>query len=211
MNNSMEEDKSALEILKEFAEKSNREIKHFRKDYPVDRLRPRFLYKSYTIIKDEISNHVYFINYSDSMAVGNNAFFSGFFFPISATDSVNINIRKKNILDKVNPFSNKRTYMTRFSDFNSKVIITENELNYTNKILNNYKVHTLIIEALDLDERIRVGVNNLKIGAIQDINENYELKTGSYFEIYIIGQWLLKDSIIEELFNIANKLKELIK
>ena len=206
----MEEDKSALEILKEFADKSNREIKHFRKDYPIDRIRPRFLYKSFAIIKDEPSSSVYFVNYSDSKAFGDSAFFSGLFFPITASESTNIYIRKKTILDKVNPFANKESYRTRFSDFNSKVIITENDINYTNKILNNNKAQTLIVEALNLDERIRIGVNNLKIDIIQDINENYKLETGSYFEIYIIGQWLLDDSTIEELFKIANELKEVI-
>ncbi len=75
----MENEKSAIEILKEFADKSNRKIEHYRKDYPVSNFRPRFLYRSYAIIQNSSDNTVSFICYSDSKAFGDNAFFSEFF------------------------------------------------------------------------------------------------------------------------------------
>ncbi len=207
----METDKPAAEILTEFANNSNRKIEHYRKDYPVSKIKPRFFYRSYARINSNTNDKVSFICYGDSKAFGNTAFFSGLFFPISTSSSTRIGIRQKNILDKLNPFLEKSSYKSRFPNFTSKVIITENDIHFTNKILDNERIQSLIIKALALDGRIRVGVNNIDINAIQDVNGKVKASKNSYFEIYIIGEWLLDASIIEQLFAITEELSAIIR
>lgn len=207
----MEIEKSATDILTEFANHSNRKIEHYRKDYPVSKINPRFFYRSYARLSSNTNVKVSFICYGDSKVFGNGAFFSGLFFPISSLNSTRIGIRQKYILDKLNPFLKKSPYKSRLPNFTSKVIITENDIHFTNKILDNEKIQSLIIQALDLDGRIRVGVNNIDINAIQDVNGKVNTTKNSYFEIYILGEWLLDSSIIEQLFAITEELSAIIR
>ena len=92
-------------------------------------------------------------------------------------------------------------FKSPYYDFNSKVVIEENDLSLTNKIFNNKLIQELTLEVLTLDERIRVGVNNIKIDIVPD------LKGKSTFGIYIAGQWLLNEILLEKLFRLTDRLR----
>ncbi len=201
----MEEEKSAIEILEEFAKKTNREIEVSKKDYPPIGIPPRYLHRNYVIISSRSNPSVYFVSFNDDKAFGDDAMYSGLFFPISASASSVVNIRKRNTLDKLNPFLNQRDYSGLSENFSSQVIITANDTSTANKYFDKTKIQDLIIEALNLDPRIRVGINNIDVDIIPS------LKNKSLLGIYISPQWLLDDSIIEKLFHLAEKLRVLIK
>ena len=204
MNATMESEKSEIEILKEFAHRSNRKIEYSEKTYKVGTIKPRYFVKSHVVITDNEDSSLAFVSYGDTQAFGDNTIYSGLFFPISSPNSSKILIRKKNILDKLNPFLKHSNHSDGFSDFNSSVVITDNDYAETTKIFGNKEVQYLTKKAFNLDERIRVGINNFEIEVLPDF------KGQSHFGVYMTEQWFLDDAVIEQLFTIADKFKRLM-
>lgn len=200
----METEKSEIEILKEFAHRSNRKIEFSEKNYKVGTIKPRYFVKSHVEIHDNNDNSLAFISYGDTQAFGDNAIYSGLFFPISSPNSSKILIRKKNILDKINPLLKQSNHSDGFSDFNSRVVIIDNDYAETTKLFGNIEVQYLVNEAFSLDERIRIGINNF------DIDVSLELKGQSHFGVFMTQQWFLEKAVIEQLFTIADKLRRLM-
>jgi len=201
----MSEEKTAVEELIEFAKKTNREINYSDKGYVASGFNPRTLKKSHAVIFDSQKGGGYFINYSDMVARGDSAMYSGFFFPIDVPSTSVINVRQKNILDKLNPFLKQSDYKTQSSDFNSKVVFTENDERSTTKIFNNQGIQDLVLEIFNLDPRIKIGVNHIDVGIVP------QLKNKSTLGIYILEQWLLEDALIEKLFGLMEKFKNKIQ
>jgi len=196
----MEEEKTAIEELKEFATKSNRKIDFSENVYIASGITPRNLTKSHVIVSDSANSEGYFVNYCDMAAWGDNGMYSGFFFPVEASTSSIINVRSKNILDKMNPFLEQSKFKSSFPGFNSKVVIAENDEHACQKIFNKRQVNELLLEALQLDPRIKVGLNHIDVGIVP------QLQNKSCLGIYITEQWLLEDVTIEKLFRLMDKL-----
>lgn len=195
------EEKTAVEELKEFAKKTNREIDYSDKGYVASGINPRTLKKSHAVISDSKNGEPYFVNYSDMIAMGDSAMYSGFFFPIEFPSSTLIQVRQKNILDKVNPFFKKSEFTTQSKKFDSKVFIEENDESSAGKLFYSQSTQALILEIFDLDPRIKLCVNHIDVGIVP------ELKKKSTLGVYITEQWLLEDEIIEKLFSLVGKLK----
>jgi hypothetical protein len=106
----MSTEKSANEILTEFAAKTNREIVVSQQDYPKTTIRPRNFYKKQIIIKDKDEQQICFVWFQDSKAFDKDAMFSGLFFPVQLPEIYEVEIRKKDILDKANPFAQKSSF-----------------------------------------------------------------------------------------------------
>jgi len=60
----MESEKSEIEILKEFAHRSNRKIEFSEKNYKVGTIKPRYFVKSHVIITDNEDRSINFIEVS---------------------------------------------------------------------------------------------------------------------------------------------------
>ena len=197
----MEEDKSAIEILKDFALNTGRKIEFSEKHYPTRISHRGFSHVSHAIVSDKLNQNEYFVSYSDSRGFGDNANYSGFFFLMDAPAASTIKIRKKNVLDKLNPFFKQNRFSSRYSEFNTKVVIEENDIALTNRIFSNTLTQELTREILNLDDRIRVGVNNINVDIVP------VLKGKSTFGIYLAGEWLLNETILEKLFRFTINTK----
>ena len=138
----METEKSAIELLQEFASKSNRKISFSKKQYPTSTINPRFLSQSHVIIHNQASPTNFFISYCDLKGFGDNSFYSDLFFEVPAPQSALIKVREKDILDKLNPFLKQSTYKSRIQKFDSRVVITENDFSWTHKIFHNSRIQT---------------------------------------------------------------------
>lgn len=196
----MDQEKSAIQELKDFAKKTGRSVEVSEKDYPVDKLRPRYLSRNYIVISSQFNSSVKFVSFNDDKAFGDNSMYCGVFFPINAPKSSIINIRKKNILDKLNPLLKQKDYGGMSDGFISKVVIVDEDSHSTNKIFNNYRLQDHTIAALNLDERLRVGINTIEIDMVP------EFKNKSLFGIYMSPQWLLNDVLIEKLFGLGEDI-----
>ena len=197
----MEEDKTAIEELKEFAKKTNREIDFDDKTYVASGINPRNLVKQHVIISSSTNDEPYFVNYCDMAAIGDNAMYSGFFFPVEFPVSTLVKVRQKNVLDKMNLFSKKPKFKTQSRKFDSKVIIEENDERSSGKLFYSQGLQTLLLDILKLDPRLKLGVNHIKVDLVP------ELKGKSTLGIYITEQWLLDEAIVKKLYTLVGKLK----
>ncbi len=197
----MEEDKTAIEELKEFAKKNGREIDFKDETYIASGINPRNLVKQHVVISNSIENEAYFVNYCDMAAMGDSAMYSGFFFPIEFPSSTFIKVRQKNVLDKMNLFSRKTKFKTQSKKFDAKVIIEENDERSSGKLFYSQGLQTLILDIFKLDPRLKLCVNHINVDLVP------ELKGKSTLGIYITEQWLLDEAIIKKLYALVGKLK----
>lgn len=198
----MENDNSALDILKLFAKSTQRQIITSEKQYAVKGIYARPFHVQYAIITSRTEPKIYFVNYSDSKKYGLNAMYSGFFFEINAPKESSIIIRKKSILDKLNPFSKKNIFSRKFHEFSSKVVAEGTDVDLATKIFDNMDIQDLTIKTLNLDQRIMLGLNNIEIDIIP------ELKNKSVFGFFIAEQWLLDNHKNSEFFKIIVEFRK---
>jgi hypothetical protein len=134
-------------------------------------------------------------------AIGDGAFYSGFFFPIEFPSSTLIKVRQKNILDKMNLFSKKSEFKTQSKKFDSKVIIEENDERASGKLFYSHSFQNLILEIFKLDPRLKLCVNHINTEIVP------ALKNKSTLGIYITEQWLLDEQLIKKLYTLVGKLE----
>ncbi len=197
----MEEDKTAIEELKEFAKKTNREFDFDDKPYVSSGINPRNLVMQHVIITSSTNDEPYFVNYCDMAGIGDNAMYSGFFFPIDFPVETRVKLRQKNILDKMNLFSRKLEFKTQSKKFSSKVVIEESDESSFAKLFHSHGVQSLIMDIFKLDPRLKLCVNHIDVGIVS------EFKNKSIFGIYITEQWLLDEAILKKLYSLVGKLK----
>lgn len=197
----MEEEKTAIQELKEFAKKTKRDIDCDDKAYAATGMNPRILVKQHVIISNLAENEAYFVSYCDMAGNGDSAMYSGFFFPVNFPSSVRVKVRQKNIFDKMKLFSKKLEFKTQSRKFDSKVIIEENDERASGKLFYSHSLQNLILEIFKLDPRLKLCVNHINTDIVPD------LKNKSTFGIYITEQWLLDEQLIEKLYALVGKLK----
>ncbi|MFT5749299.1 MAG: hypothetical protein ACI93S_000554 [Ancylomarina sp.] len=201
----MEEEKTAIQELKEFAKKTKRDIDCDDKAYAATGVNPRILVKQHAIISNLAENEAYFVNYCDMAAFGDSAMYSGFFFPVEFPSSTLIKVHQRNILDKMNIFSKKPEFKTQSKKFDSKVVIEENDERASGKLFYSQGIQSLILEIFKLDPRLKLCINHIDTGIVPD------LKNKSTLGVYITEQWLLDEQLIEKLFALVGKLKKKIQ
>lgn len=197
----MDEEKIAIEELKAFAKKTNREIVYDDNAYVASGINPRTLVKQHAIISNPAENEAYFVNYCDMAGVGDNAMFSGFFFSVEFPSSTLVKVRQKNVLDKMNLFSKKAEFKTQSKKFDSRVIIEENDERSSGKLFYSQGTQCLLLDIFKLDPRLKLCINYIDAGIVPN------LKNKSTLGIYITEEWLLNEAIIKKLYSLVGKLK----
>lgn len=197
----MEEEKTAIEELKEFAKRTKREIDCKDEAYVASGINPRTLVKQHAILSKSTEDEAYFVNFCDMARSGDNSMYSGLFFPVDFHTSALVRVRQKNVLDKMNPFSTKPEFKTDWKKFDSKAIIEEIDARSSGKLFQSQGTQSLILDIFKLDPRLKLCVNHIDVGIVP------ELKNMSTLGIYITEQWLLDEAIIKKLYTLVGKLK----
>jgi hypothetical protein len=197
----MEKRKSAIQKLKDFADRTHRKIDFNEKAFPSNAIHPLTYYRRYVSIPENDYNQIFYVCFGDSRKLDNYSTFSGVFFPLDLAGETQICVRKKQIMDKMSLFGKKKSYKTGIDSFDSQVVFEEFTAIATNKIFTNLKIQELILKAFDFDMRLRVGVNMLNLDFIP------ELKGRTYIGIYSTQNWYTNLSEIEILFSLAEQLK----
>ena len=198
-------EKSNLEILKEFAKSTNRSIIDTEIPYPKTGYRTFVQYKRMIYIPNNKENTSYFVFFSDPYAkVGMPTDFCGAFIKLPAKYNSELNIRSKNILDKVNVFSNTKSNKIGSDYFDSKTIISGNLDHSLKSLLLSMKIQNQLSEALKIEELIRISINEYKIDFIP------ELKGSPYLSIINPQSWNLDESFIEQVFTNIEKTRDII-
>lgn len=195
-------EKSNIELLKEFAYYTKREIFYKEEQYPLSSYRqiPRF--KTTVYIPNNKEGTSYFVLYSDPYCkIGEHTSFCGVYIPIKVPLTTKINFRKKDILDKLNPFNNGKLLNTGNSFFDSKVVTKGNNIQLTQSLLTETGFQNKIIESFKLNELNMFSINETDVDFVED------LKGKSHFCIYNPQKWILDNSIIEKWFEIIEEIR----
>lgn len=191
----MSDHNSSVEVLKTFANRTGREFDYTETPYPSAMMSKVTYHRRTVYIPDGNKN---FACFADSKEMGPKALFSGVFVPFEAPQSTTIVIRKKDILDKMNPFGKKKTCTTGIPTFDSLVRITSNEPAVVKRIFQDRNIQNLVREAFKLDMVIIVGINDLDVGFVP------ALKGKSHLGIYTQQEWIQDSKRIEQLFHLLD-------
>jgi hypothetical protein len=121
---------------------------------------------------------------------------------IDAPQETTINIRQRDILDKLNPFLKESEHKSINKEFNNAIVLEENDIFTTKSILGSTKFQKLVPTVFKIDQKLKVGINDMKIDFIE------ELKDKSYMGIYMLDDWLVAPEKIEQLLVIGQELNE---
>jgi hypothetical protein len=198
----LEEEKSNIELLKEFATKTNREIVWKEEEYPVSVYRKIPRYRRSVYISGNKNNTFYYVLFSDPYhKVGEDTVFCGAFIPLPFQLEGKINIRRKNIFDKLQLFKKKAGEDFLSRRFLSKAVVSyENEADLK-QLLKNVTTQDKLVESLGNSDMNVISVNEYDVDFIPEL-------TGKSCLGFINPRfWEVEDKEIERYFKIAERLK----
>ena len=199
------EGKSNIEILREFAKSTNRSIVDKEIPYPLTGIRTFQKYKRMIYVPNNPEKTSYFIWFSDPFAkIGYPTIFSGAFIPLSSRIKSRINIRNKNILDKLNRFSKTKANKIGNEHFDSKVVISGNIDAAVKRLLSHSRIQDQLLKALEIKSFINISLNEYKIDFVP------ELKGTPYLLIINPQSWDLEKNDIENMFRLIEKIRNII-
>ncbi|MCX6232207.1 MAG: hypothetical protein NTZ33_11755 [Bacteroidetes bacterium] len=188
-----EENPSAIDKLIAFTEKTNRKIYFAEYMYPGI-LSKNANHKRTVYIPDTAEELIFLIAYQDPKSMSENELFFGAFFPISISTSSTMNIRKKDIIDKINPFLKHKIFKTGTEQFDASAIISGNDETLVSKYFLQYNMQNLVLDSLDISNAINIGINELDLDFVP------AFKNKSHIGIFTRQKWLVDNAIIEKLF-----------
>jgi len=204
-NTTLQENRSNIDILKEFAENTNREIFYKEEQYSLSIYRQIPRYKTTVYISENNNKSAIYALFNDPyLKTDSPNVFCGSFITIPDTIKGRINIRKVNTLDRLNIFRKKS-----LPSFLSKDIIANTIIEYDNEsdlkiLLNNKALEQLIIKAVNISDLTRVTINQL------DTNFITPIKGETTLGIINPQQWIIDSIYIEKHFAIANDISDYI-
>ena len=187
--------KTTIEWLSEYAELTNRKIYFSESSYPSNALHPVTLHKRHFYIPNTADELSFLVGFSDPKSLNSTDLFFGVFFPIELDKSNHILIREKNIIDKINPFFNKKTIKFNSDSFNSSVAIFGNDIDSVKTYFNLNVVQNLIIQSLKIEQAMLIGINEI------DLNFVPAFINKSNFGLYTKLKWIIEKNKIETLFS----------
>ena len=198
----MDNSKSVIEKLIEFAENSKREIAYNEIAFEGNALYGVTHHERYVYIPENKYESVFLAAYHNPKSINENNLYFGVFLLLNSYQTENLIIREKNIFDKFF-LSNKNVIKTDTENFNKNFLIKGDAQTFTNK-LNNIKLQSIISETFQLKEGLLIGLNSFKHDFIPTF------KNKSSFGIYSIQKWIIDAEFIEKLFSTIEKIKNVL-
>ena len=199
------EDKSNIELLREFAKSTNRSIEVKELLYPLVGLRATQKFKRMVYIPNNPERTSYFVWFNDPYSnIGQTTIFSGAFIPLSSKIKSSLNIRNRYILDKLNIFSKTRDNRIGNWQFDSKVVISGKFDAALKRLLSQSKIQKQIMMALEIERYFHISINEYKIEFVPELNNN------SHFGIIHQHGWEIDKNNIENMFNRIERIREMI-
>lgn len=197
-----------IDILKEFARRTNREIKWEEVELPKNSYTQRSIpkYRREISIRDSRNPNLFFILYGDFYkSRGDYSYHSGVYMPINNFFDERIIIRKKDFLDNLNPSLKKRTIKTGIKQFDNKYIIEGSGHSFADTYLKSLSIHEEIKSGLNIKEFCVFGLNDTDLTFEENFNEK------SAFGIYNYTKWIMDEEIIEHWFKVMNRIYSLVR
>ena len=193
--------KTAIETLQEFAKKTDRKIKII--DNPTDTLglNPGKIHGKIAIIRDKEDESIFFIGYEDSRRDSLYSLYTGVFTSISEHCQSRFSIVKKDWLDRLSFRIGYQKVFTGVSLFDKKTSITSNNPPMVHRLLSDRDSQTAVLEAMDIQDGLSISINELVTDQIP------ELANKSQLSLYLFKDWILDNEKIDKMFEAVRTLK----
>jgi hypothetical protein len=126
------------------------------------------------------------------------------YFPINVPLATKLNFRKKDVLDKVNPFSRKEIVKTGNRLFDSKVVTRGNDFKLIHSMLVDKQFQKAIIDSFKMKGLFYFSINETNIDFVE------KFKGKSHFCIYNPQNWVLDFSIVEKWYKMIEEIRTLL-
>ncbi len=123
------------------------------------------------------------------------------FIPIDLPTTLKLKIRRKDILDKLNPFLKANSFCTDNRFFDKPLIIEGSNGDEIQRFFKSKLIQKVILKTFEMKELVYVGVNEMNVDFVP------ALYGKSHLSIFKTGEWLLEDSIIEKLFALIEECR----
>jgi hypothetical protein len=198
-------EKSNLEILSKFAKSTNRDFEYKEVEFPTSGIRKIPKFKRWAYISNNHLRETFFVWFGNPYEnIGIPTVFCGAFIPLPFQYDSKLNIRKKNILDKISLFDKNKNNILGNDSFDKKVIIKGDVDSKTKRLLANTKLQKCLLSALDLNTLINISIDENEIDFVP------ELKNNSYLAVINPQSWYLKKSEIEKMLKSAEEIRKTI-
>lgn len=197
-------EKTAIEILKEFAHRTNREAQTNVKDLSFFVNHTHTRHARTIWFPDKPGEKRYFAAFSNPGLVGIRSFYSGVFIPVDVSQKAIAHIRKKTIFDKLKLPSLRKTGKFNNKKLDRKLLISGDQIEKTIKIIGDPKIQHEIYNFMHKNPVYRVVINDFDMSYIPEFKDRAHL---GLVRMY----WELKDEKIEELFEQVKQFEQYLK
>ncbi len=189
----MESEKTSIDILKSFAKKNGWDSNFYKTTISK---RQGVTYRKAVLQK----GNLYFISRHQAGNLSKYDTYSGIFIPVTGKlNSLVLTLRNRDVLDKLSFRKNKLRFKIGSGFFDSKVLVETNNDVEAHKLLSSSKIQTEIVDFLQYQERLYIGVNEIdpKLDALKD---------KSFLSVHTLMGWMLSNDLIEKSIKIAEML-----
>ena len=195
------EEKSNIQKLQDFARKTGRQIYFTEEQYPLPSYRKIPKFKRTVYIPYDHSNQLYFVLFGDPYyKIAEHTIFCGIYFKTNIPQAARLNFKRKDILDKLNPFLSKKTIKSGSRFFDSKIVTAGNDDSIVNRYFNHSVLQRLMIESLDSKYFLNFSINETNVDFVPDLADS------SHFALVNSQEWVLEERTIESWFQ---KMKQI--
>ncbi|PKP19143.1 MAG: hypothetical protein CVU05_12000 [Bacteroidetes bacterium HGW-Bacteroidetes-21] len=200
MENS-EYNKPTHEFLIDFANKTGRTAYYTETAYPTFISQPTAHHKRTIYIPNNEKGTSFLIAFNDPKSLSENNLFFGAFTPINVPTSKSLFIRKKDVVDKINPFKKNKINSNGTEHFNAQTYISAQDEAFVSKTLTNISMQNNILECLNLQNTMNVEINILNL----DFVPNF--KNISHIGLFTRLHWITDEAMIEAFFTKAEAFR----
>lgn len=198
------ENVSTINQLAEIAQLTNRKIFVSEAPYPGSAMNPVTLHKRTVYMPDANNDSCFLGAFSDPKRFDKNNMFFGVFITTSYPLSSTFEVRKKDTLDRINPFLSRKSLRSGNDSFDKAVVINGNDERLIRKILCSTETQQVILDALAMKEYWYAGLNAVDLEFVPDG------KRKSFFGIFTRQLWIVDKGRIETLFQLVRRLNKMI-
>ena len=193
-----------IKLLKEFARQCKRDINISESEYQHSAIHPVRYHERKVYMSFDDNNDIYFVCYGDSRGFGEYSNYSGVFITTNSPSSSEFKIRKKDILDKMNPFLKESSFITTDNSFNKATVIQENDLITAKTLLDLPEIRSIILQTFDRDQLLQFGLNDI----IPDFVP--KLAGKSCLGFYHLNDWIIDGEEIKFIYQNMVKIKTIL-
>lgn len=198
-------DNKDYQTLDSFAKKTNRKLSFSEKFYKTSSSNRYPKYRTEVYIPHNENGLSFFVCLYDTFnRFGEHSVYSGTFIPVSISDSINFNIRKRTIIDKFNTLFRDNGFKTNNSYFDSKVVINGNNDSIMAKYLGNIKVQRILLKSFEISQTMNISLNKMNTDFVP------ELMNKSHIGIYDKQKWFMDKDQINKMFDLIEELRQII-